>query len=183
VTIRCATNATYTNMKVMLNEGDHALPYQPYEGPVTHDGSLAAVAKSGEYSDLTGKPALFSGSYNDLTNKPTIPSIPSITISTSPSGGNLVTDLTSSGHTVTQDKAVSYSTAATSGTIVQRDGNGYINAVLFNTSCGQDNLTPTSVYFEYNNDGYIRKMSWANFLTKLSASLFTYSNGVLTINY
>jgi hypothetical protein len=58
----------------MLNEGSHPLPYQPYEGPVTHDGSLAAVAKSGEYSDLKDKPALFSGSYNDLTNKPTIPS-------------------------------------------------------------------------------------------------------------
>jgi hypothetical protein len=67
VTIRCATNATYTNMKVMLNEGDHALPYQPYEGPVTHDGSLAAVAKSGEYSDLKDKPALFSGVYFAVT--------------------------------------------------------------------------------------------------------------------
>ena len=28
---------------------------------------------SGAYADLTGKPALFSGSYADLTNKPTIP--------------------------------------------------------------------------------------------------------------
>ena len=29
---------------------------------------------SGDYEDLTGKPALFSGSYKDLTGKPTIPS-------------------------------------------------------------------------------------------------------------
>lgn len=29
---------------------------------------------SGDYDDLTNKPALFSGNYNDLTNKPTIPS-------------------------------------------------------------------------------------------------------------
>lgn len=35
--------------------------------------SLATVALSGAYSDLSGKPSLFSGSYTDLTNKPTIP--------------------------------------------------------------------------------------------------------------
>ena len=33
--------------------------------------SLAAVARSGSYNDLTDKPA-FSGSYNDLTDKPTL---------------------------------------------------------------------------------------------------------------
>lgn len=30
---------------------------------------------SGDYNDLTNKPTLFSGNYNDLTNKPTIPSV------------------------------------------------------------------------------------------------------------
>ena len=34
--------------------------------------TLAAVATSGSYTDLTNKPTLFSGSYNDLTNKPTL---------------------------------------------------------------------------------------------------------------
>jgi hypothetical protein len=34
--------------------------------------SLATVATSGAYNDLTGKPSLFSGSYTDLTNKPTL---------------------------------------------------------------------------------------------------------------
>ncbi len=34
--------------------------------------SLSAVATSGSYSDLSGKPILFSGSYTDLTNKPTV---------------------------------------------------------------------------------------------------------------
>lgn len=34
--------------------------------------SLATVATSGAYSDLTGKPTLFSGSYTDLTNKPSL---------------------------------------------------------------------------------------------------------------
>lgn len=41
--------------------------------------SLAAVATSGAYIDLSGRPALAavatSGSYNDLSNKPTIPTI------------------------------------------------------------------------------------------------------------
>ena len=37
--------------------------------------SLATVATSGSYNDLSNKPTLFSGNYNDLTNKPTIPDI------------------------------------------------------------------------------------------------------------
>lgn len=36
--------------------------------------TLATVATSGSYNDLSNKPTLFSGNYNDLTNKPTIPS-------------------------------------------------------------------------------------------------------------
>lgn len=34
--------------------------------------SLAAVALSGQYNDLLGKPTLFSGAYADLTGKPTL---------------------------------------------------------------------------------------------------------------
>ncbi len=42
-------------------------------GNITFNGStLASVATSGNYSDLTNKPTLFSGSYNDLTDKPTL---------------------------------------------------------------------------------------------------------------
>lgn len=37
------------------------------------DLSNKPVLFSGAYADLTGKPTLFSGNYNDLTNKPTIP--------------------------------------------------------------------------------------------------------------
>jgi len=35
--------------------------------------SLATVATTGNYNDLSNLPTLFSGSYNDLTNTPTIP--------------------------------------------------------------------------------------------------------------
>jgi hypothetical protein len=37
--------------------------------------SLATVATSGSYNDLTNKPSLFSGSYNDLSDKPSIPDL------------------------------------------------------------------------------------------------------------
>jgi hypothetical protein len=40
---------------------------------VTGTPTLATVATSGSYTDLTNKPTLFSGSYTDLTNKPAIP--------------------------------------------------------------------------------------------------------------
>lgn len=47
---------------------------------IQHKPSLATVATSGAYSDLSGTPTLAtvatSGSYNDLTNKPTIPTVP-----------------------------------------------------------------------------------------------------------
>jgi len=35
--------------------------------------TLSSVATSGDYSDLTGRPELFSGRYEDLVNKPSIP--------------------------------------------------------------------------------------------------------------
>ena len=42
---------------------------------ITGKPTLATVATSGSYNDLSNKPTLFSGSYNDLTDKPTIPSV------------------------------------------------------------------------------------------------------------
>jgi hypothetical protein len=41
---------------------------------LTGTPSLATVATTGSYTDLTNKPTLFSGAYADLTGKPTIPS-------------------------------------------------------------------------------------------------------------
>jgi hypothetical protein len=37
---------------------------------VSGSGSIAAVALTNNYNDLSNKPVLFSGDYNDLTNKP-----------------------------------------------------------------------------------------------------------------
>lgn len=50
-----------------------------------------------------------SGSYNDLTNKPTIPTIPSLSVTNSGSG-NVVTEITVSGHTITVTKGTISST-------------------------------------------------------------------------
>lgn len=65
--------------------------------------SLAAVATSGSYADLTNKPTFAavatSGSYDDLTNKPTIPAdlddLSDVTLSTPTNGQTLVYDSTS----------------------------------------------------------------------------------------
>ena len=58
-----------------------SVPYALYAGKsgdafsgrysdLTGTPTLALVATTGQYTDLLGKPPLFSGSYNDLTNKP-----------------------------------------------------------------------------------------------------------------
>lgn len=52
-----------TNVQAALNE---------LADEKTQDSSLATVAKTGAYSDLSGKPALFSGAYADLSGKPTL---------------------------------------------------------------------------------------------------------------
>lgn len=56
--------------------------------------TLATVATTGDYNDLTGTPALSTvattGDYNDLTNKPNIPDIPTLaTVATSGSYNDL----------------------------------------------------------------------------------------------
>jgi methyl coenzyme M reductase subunit D len=53
---------------------------------------------------VANKEDLFSRSYNDLTDKPTIPTIPNISVTDNQSG-NAVTDVTSSGHTLTLTRA------------------------------------------------------------------------------
>ncbi|MFZ1812571.1 MAG: hypothetical protein WAU02_03585 [Candidatus Saccharimonadales bacterium] len=92
--------------------------------------SLATVATTGVYTDLTSRPTLASvatsGSYSDLVNKPTIPAqfapiagtnvtlsgtYPSITISATPGAG--VTDLTTSTTTTSVTVISSTGTDAT----------------------------------------------------------------------
>lgn len=57
--------------------------------------SLATVATTGDYDDLTNKPTLAtvatSGSYNDLTNKPTIPTVNNATLTIQKNGTSVGT--------------------------------------------------------------------------------------------
>lgn len=55
-------NTTNGRLYIYVNDGDTSQWIQP-----------AVPTFSGNYNDLTNRPALFSGNYNDLTNKPTIP--------------------------------------------------------------------------------------------------------------
>jgi len=69
---------------------------------ITDFPTLATVATSGSYNDLSNKPSLFSGSYDDLTNKPTLfsgsyndltnkPTIPTVVDTVADGNSNAVT--------------------------------------------------------------------------------------------
>ena len=60
----------YANVQSDWNESSTSS-----EAYIKNKPSLAKVATSGSFYDLTLRPELFSGNYNDLTNKPTIPSV------------------------------------------------------------------------------------------------------------
>ena len=54
--------------------------------------------------------------------------------------------------------------------IVRTDGSGYIQTGYINTNVGTDNLAISRIFYEYNNDGYIRKMSPSSFFSVLENS-------------
>lgn len=68
------------------------------------------------------------------------------------------------------------STEASANQIVQRNSESQIMAKYINSNIGQENLQPTSVYIEGNNDSWIRKISVDNFINQLG--LLTGHNGL-----
>lgn len=60
--------------------------------------------------------------------------------------------------------------AATPLTIVQRTNAGYVFATYFNQSSGLENAAMSAVFFEQAGDGYLRKMSPANFTAQIFAN-------------
>ena len=54
--------------------------------------------------------------------------------------------------------------------IVRTDANGYIQTGYINTNVGTENLAISRIFYEYNNDGYIRKMSPSSFFSVLENS-------------
>lgn len=70
------------------------------------------IAKKIDIKDLAT--VATSGSYNDLANKPTIPTIPSVTVGSSGSG-NVISNVTASGHALTMTKSQTLSATQTKG--------------------------------------------------------------------
>ena len=71
-------NASTQSVRTDLTELSNSLASVATSGSyndLTDKPNLAAVATSGSYNDLTDKPTLFSGSYDDLTNKPTLATV------------------------------------------------------------------------------------------------------------
>jgi hypothetical protein len=76
-----STNLYYTNARARAAiSATQNLTYDSATGVITGpdlsgyavSSSLATVATSGSYADLSNKPSLFSGSYTDLTDKPSL---------------------------------------------------------------------------------------------------------------
>lgn len=71
-------------------------------------------------------------------------------------------------------------TTATASTIVARDANGYINAVFFNSSSGDNATAATHYIFMSGSDGYHRRKTLANVKTELVTTAAIQAAGALT---
>jgi hypothetical protein len=89
--------------------------------------SLAAVASSGSYNDLSNLPDLFSGNYNDLNNLPTIP-----TDNVSIANGAGYTTNTGTVTQVSTGTSLTGGPITTTGTISIANG-GVVSAMLATT--------------------------------------------------
>lgn len=61
----------------------------------------------------------------------------------------------------------------TPSTIAQRTNNGYLFATYFNQNSALENFTPSAVFAEAGSDGYLRKITLANFAANIALSQFT----------
>lgn len=136
--------------------------------------SLAAVATSGAYADLSGTPNLAtvatSGSYNDLTNKPTIPTVNNATLTIQKNGTSVGTFTANASSNVTANITVPTKTsdltndssyATTSDVTNAVNGLSATLATVATTGAYSD-LTgkpsiPTKTSDLTNDSGYINK--------------------------
>lgn len=136
--------------------------------------SLATVATSGDYADLSGTPTLAtvatSGSYNDLTNKPTIPTVNNATLTIQKNGTSVGTFTANASSNVTANITVPTKTsdltndssyATTSDVTNAVNGLSATLATVATTGAYSD-LTgkpsiPTKTSDLTNDSGYINK--------------------------
>jgi len=112
--------------------------------------SLATVATSGAYADLTGKPSLFSGAYTDLTGKPSLATVATSGAYSDLSGTpSLAAVATSGSYNDLSDKPSFSSnldgltdvtiTTPANGQVLQYNGTAWINGAAPSTFSGSYN--------------------------------------------
>ena len=141
-----ALNSGITSSKVSTYDGYASqiagkMPSMTVDSAPT-SGSSNLVSSGGVYTGLSTKAdanslatVATSGSYDDLTNKPTIPTIPNLSKGTTTGTGNVVSDISVSGHTITLTKGVTaltehqslanYVTKTGSEALTNKTYNGY----------------------------------------------------------
>lgn len=73
-------------------------------------------------------------------------------------------------YNATTPLTVAISQAPTPSTLVERSNAGYVFATYFNQNSAYENWAITGVWFETGGDGYLRKMTLANFAAQLFSS-------------
>lgn len=88
------TLSSQTDLQTALNSAASTATW----AGISSKPTFATVATTGAYSDLTGKPTLFSGAFADLTGKPTTLNGYGITDALSSAGGTISGDLAVTGN-------------------------------------------------------------------------------------
>ena len=99
---------SYVNTQLGLKANTSSLATVATSGSYT-DLTNKPTLFSGAYTDLTGKPTLFSGSYTDLTDKPTIPTVPT-TVSSFTNDSGYITSSALSPYLTTSTASSTYQT-------------------------------------------------------------------------
>ena len=179
-----ATNATNADNAIKDSAGN------TIAATYATKASLAKVATTGSYNDLSNKPTMptktsqitndssfvtsgqlakvaTTGSYNDLSNKPTIPTKTSQITNDS---GYITSSGSITGNAATADNADKVdgyhaSESAQGSTVGVRDTHGFFNATIFHDDWHEENINSyynPKIMFKGNNDGYIRNTSPSN---------------------
>jgi len=137
--------------------------------------TLATVATSGSYSDLSNKPSLAtvatSGSYNDLSNKPTIPSAVTVDSALSTTSTNPVQNKVINTALASKVNTSALATVATSGSY-----NDLLNKPTISSGITvvAESYTSSGWYRKYS-DGWIEQGGYvAGKLSRHASATFTF---------
>jgi len=147
-------NTTNGRLYIYVNDGDTSQWMQPavpsFSGnynDLTNKPALAAVATSGSYNDLTDKPTFtdsgFDGDYNSLTNLPTIPN-----------DLNQLTDVSgllfSGSYNDLTDKPTSFQNLSLTGTTTLSQTSEVITVLTGATGTVVHDVSSASVFYHNN---------------------------------